>query len=99
MARLRSLLSLAVLLLVFFFFLLLGYENSEPATLGLLNWRTPALPVFYWVVASLAIGGISGFALAGGFGFRRLLQARRMRRELEATQREVRDLRQIAVDD
>lgn len=99
MARLRSLISLAVLLVVFLFFLFLGYENSEPASLGLLNWRTPSLPVFYWVAAGLAVGAVSGFALAGGFGFRRGVQTRRLRQELEATQREVHELRQSAGTD
>ncbi|MEE4299664.1 MAG: LapA family protein [Pseudomonadales bacterium] len=99
MGRVRSLFSLALLIALFLFFLLVGYENSEPATLGLLDWRTPPLPLFYWVVGALALGGVTGFALAGGFGVRRGLEARRMRKELEATQREIRDLRQIALDD
>jgi|AACY02.3.fsa_nt_gi Protein of unknown function (DUF1049). len=99
MSRFRSLLSLALLVVLFLFFLLVGYENSEPATLGLLDWRTPPIPVFYWVVGSLAVGGVTGFALAGGFGVRRGLEARRMRKELEATQREIRDLRQIALEE
>ena len=96
MARLRLLISLVVLFVVFLFFLLLGYENSEPASLGFLNWRTPSFPVFYWVAAGLAVGAVSGFALAGGLVFRRGLQSRRLRQELEATQREVQELRQSA---
>ena len=99
MARLRSLISRAFLLVVFLVFLLLGYENSEPASLGFLNWRTPSFPVFYWVAAGLAVGAVSGFALAGGFGFRRGFQSRRLRQELEATQREVHELRQSAGTD
>ena len=99
MGRFRSLISLSLLVVLFLFFLLVGYENSEPASIGLLDWRTPAIPVFYWVAGSLAIGGVTGFALAGGFGVRRGLEARRMRRELEATQREIRDLRQMALED
>lgn len=99
MARLRLLISLVVLFVVFLFFLLLGYENSEPASLGFLNWRTPSFPVFYWVAAGLAVGAVSGFALAGGLVFRRGLQSRRLRQELEATQREVHELRQSAGTD
>ncbi len=99
MARLRSLVFFAVLILAFAFSLLLGLENSEPATLGLLKWRTPAYPVFYWVAGSLAVGGIAGFALAGGFGFRRMVLVRRLRQELEAAQRAVRDGQQSASKD
>lgn len=99
MGPLRSVLSLTVIAFVVLVAVLVGKDNSDAVSLAFFRWRSPELSLFHWVCLALLIGGVSGFALGSGFGLRRRVQARRMQRDLEASQQEVRDLRQIALEE
>ena len=99
MGTFRSVLSLVALSVVVLAGVLFGNDNSDAVSIGFFRWRSPEISLFYWLVLALLIGAFVGFTLAGGLGLRRRLQARRMRRDLEASRQEVRDLRQIALED
>lgn len=99
MQVLRSLITLVVLLVLLATGLLLGLDNSAPARLAFLKWQSPELPLFLWVCIALLLGVVLGAGLAGLLGLRDRVARARIQRQLDASRREVRDLRQIALDD
>ena len=98
MSALRSLLALALIVLLVLFGMFLGIDNAAAVPLNFFGWRTPPAPIFIWVAGALAMGGVLGFSLAWGLGLRRRVQARRLQRDLDASRKEVKDLRQIVLE-
>mgnify|MGYP005847349753 CR=1 FL=1 len=99
MRALRSLGILLLLICLLLFGLLLGVDNSSPARLAFLEWRSPELPLFLWVCLALIIGILIGAGIAMPGSVRQRIARSRAERQLDASRREARDLRQIALDD
>ena len=86
MRRLKTLLSLfAGICLVAISALLLA-DNATPVSLSLLNYETPAVPVFWWLLAALVVGFAAGAAQCIAGHFRRNAVERKLRRELGRNQ-------------
>jgi uncharacterized integral membrane protein len=62
-------------------------DNSEAVALRLLRWETPAISIYWWLVASLVIGMVFGWLTSLRAKVRLTLQARQLRRELEQSRR------------
>jgi uncharacterized membrane protein YciS (DUF1049 family) len=99
MRALQSLLLLVGVLLLVALGLLLGIDNSEAVRLAFLDWQSPALPLFAWLCLAFGLGLALGVLVAGATGVRHRVARGRMQRALDAREREVRDLRQIALED
>ncbi|HSG90588.1 MAG TPA: LapA family protein [Pseudomonadales bacterium] len=99
MRALRTLVTILALLALLALGLLLGLDNSAPVQLAFMQWRSPEAPLFLWVSLALLIGVLIGAGLTSLFGLRHRFARGRAERRLDATQREVRSLRHIALDD
>lgn len=99
MRALRSLVLLLGVLLLIALGLLLGIDNSDVVGLAFLDWTSPALPLFAWLCLAFACGLAVGVLVAGTSGLRHRVARGRMQKTLDAREREVRDLRQIALED
>ena len=86
MGRLKTLVWLfAGICLVAISALLLA-DNATPVSLKLLNYETPPVPVFWWLLAALVVGFAGGAAQCIGGHFRRNAVERKLRRELGRNQ-------------
>lgn len=65
---------------------LLLADNATPVSLKLLNYETPPVPVFWWLLAALVVGFAGGAAQCIGGHFRRNAVERKLRRELGRNQ-------------
>lgn len=99
MRALRSLGTILLLLCLLALGLLLGIDNSSPVRLSFLDWRSPELPLFLWICLALIAGILIGSGISMLFGVRHRLARSRAERQLDASRREARDMRQIALDD
>lgn len=99
MRALRSLGIIILLLCLLAFGLLLGMDNSSPARLSFLGWHSAELPLFLWVCLALIAGVLIGSGISTLFAVRHRVARSRVERQLDASRREARDLRQIALDD
>ena len=73
--------------------LLAMMDNDARVSLRFLEWRTPELSIFWWLLSALLIGAVLGWAASAGASVRTRLAQRRTRRELVQSQDEVRRLR------
>ena len=86
MRRFKTLIALfAGIFLVAISALLLA-DNATPVSLKLLNYETPALPVFWWLLAALVVGFVGGAAQCIAGHFRHNAVERKLRRELDRNQ-------------
>lgn len=60
MGRFMRVLYLPLLLIVLLLGVLIGLDNSQPVELSLLNWQSPRLPVFIWLLLALVLGVLLG---------------------------------------
>jgi len=81
-AWLKRLLGFATLLLVFCFAALA--VNQETLALRFLDFETPAISVYWWLLLAFAVGLLLGMALTGVAGLRAAAENRRLRRRLDA---------------
>ena len=65
---------------------LLLADNATPVSLRLLNYETPPLPVFWWLLATLILGFAAGAAQCIAGHFRRNAVERKLRTELRRNQ-------------
>ena len=65
---------------------LLLADNATPVSLKLLNYETPPIPVFWWLLAALAVGFAGGAAQCIAGHFRHNAVERKLRRELDRNQ-------------
>ena len=87
MRRLKTLVALfAGICLVAISALLLA-DNATPVSLKLLNYETPPVPVFWWLLAALAVGFAGGAAQCIVGHFRHNAVERKLRRELGRNQK------------
>ncbi len=62
---------------------LLLADNATPVSLKLLNYETPPVPVFWWLLTALVLGFVAGTAQCIVGHFRHNAVERKLRRELE----------------
>ena len=86
MRRLKTLLALVVAICLVGISALLLADNATPVSLRLLNYETPAVPVFWWLLAALIVGFLGGAAQCIGGHFRRNAVERKLRREMGRSQ-------------
>lgn len=94
MATLRWL-ALAILLVVVLVFGMLAV-NQEVVSLRLLDWQTPEISVFFWLLAAFALGlsaGVVGMMLSG---VRHRLECRRLRKQIDGRDKELAALKSVA---
>ncbi len=82
MRRLKTLLWLLVAICLAAISALLLADNATPVSLRLLNYETPPVPVFWWLLATLIFGFAAGTTQCIGGHFRRNAVERKLRREL-----------------
>lgn len=86
MKRLKTLLALIVAICLVGISALLLADNATPVSLRLLNYETPPVPVFWWLLTALIVGFLLGAAQCIGGYFRRNAVERKLRRKLGRNQ-------------
>ncbi len=86
MRRLKTLLWLFAAICLAAISALLLADNATPVSLRLLNYETPPVPVFWWLLATLILGFAVGAAQCIGGHFRRNAVERKLRRGLGRSQ-------------
>ncbi len=82
MKRLKTLLWFFVAICLAAISALLLADNATPVSLRVLNYETPPVPVFWWLLATLILGFAAGAAQCIGGHFRRNAVERKLRRDL-----------------
>ncbi len=70
--------------------------NQESVSLRLLDWQTPKISVFFWLLAAFAIGlsaGVVGMMLSG---VKHRLERRKLNKSVETLRKEVATLKNHA---
>lgn len=70
--------------------------NQESVSLRLLDWQTPEISVFFWLLAAFAIGlsaGVVGMMLSG---VKHRLERRKLNKSVETLRKEVATLKNHA---
>lgn len=88
----------ALIALALFCFALLAVNQSQIA-LRFLNWQTPELSVFWWLLAAFVLGILLASLGCMLVSVRARLRQRQLRKELEAAQRELEKLRNLTLQD
>ena len=88
-----------VLLAIVLFLVGLFAVDQTPVTLAFLAWRSPELSVFWWLLGAFGLGAVVGMVGAGLATVRRSLEHRKLRRELERNNAELRQLRSASLHD
>lgn len=86
MRRLKTLLTLFVAICLVAISALLLADNATPVSLKVLNYETPSVPVFWWLLAALILGFLGGATQCIVGHFRRNAVERKPRRELNRNQ-------------
>ena len=89
MQSLKRLLLVSVLLVVLVFGVLFSFQNTEQVALDLLVIKLPSLPVAFWVLSALAIGGLGGVLISTVTFFRLKSQAALLQRKVDKQQKEL----------
>jgi uncharacterized integral membrane protein len=75
--------------------LLAMMDNDTQVSLRFLDWSTPALSIYWWLLAALLIGASLGWTASAAGSVRTRLAKRQMRRELARSRSEVERLRKV----
>ena len=75
--------ALAVLAALALFVFAVVAVNQEQISLKFLAWQTPALSVFWWLLAALLLGLFVGLTALVGINAKLSMQNRRLRKELQ----------------
>lgn len=73
--------------------------NQDSVSLRLLDWQTPQISVFFWLLAAFALGlsaGIVGMMLSG---VKHRLERRKLNKTLETRNKEIAALKAVAPQD
>ena len=87
-----------VLALAAFFFAALAVNQSQ-VSLRFMVWETPEVSVFWWLLLAFAVGLSIGLLATSLVSMRGRLQRRALSRKLEASEKEVHQLRNISPQD
>ncbi len=94
--------NIVLLLLVIVFIgagVLLRVDNPDPVSVRFLNFESPSIPVFWWLLGSLLAGVGVGFALAFVGFLRGKYTERQLRRELNLNKEELHRIRTLSLHD
>jgi putative membrane protein len=99
MRKLLNLLSGLFLVLVFLAAITFSYYNTTPVAILFGNWQSIPQPVSVWIVGAFVAGGFLGLLLGSRILSMRRDNAstRRLKKELQDAQQEVRKLRAISL--
>lgn len=97
--RLKFLLTALALVGVVLVGVLLNLENDVRASLSVFGWQTPEATVFQWISAALLLGFLAGWGASLVGSLRIRLHRRRVARQLARTEEEVRQLRNLPLQD
>ena len=86
MRPLKTVLAIVLAICLMAISALLLADNATPVSLRLLNYETPPLPVFWWLLTALIVGFAAGTAQCIAGHFRRNAVERKLRRELGQSQ-------------
>jgi uncharacterized integral membrane protein len=76
----------ALFLLVLMLSVFAVIDNAEPVALRLLEWQTPAISIYWWLVTSLIVGLVLGWLTSLRAKLRLRIQTRQLRREIDRLQ-------------
>ena len=82
----------AVLAILVFAFALLAVNQGQIA-LRFLRWETPEVSVFWWLLAAFLLGAVFATIGCSMTAMRLRMRQRLLNRQLDATQRELQNLR------
>lgn len=81
------------------FFLAALAVNQEPVVLHFLNWQTPSLSVFWWLLAAFALGLLLGLFGITVWTTKLSLKNRKLARQLGNAERELHKVRSLTLRD
>lgn len=84
-----------LLLLIAAFTLALLTVNQQQVELVFLNWKTPQLSVFWWLLIAFSSGLTLGLIPAMINSAKHVLQQRRLSKEIKARDKEIEQLRDL----
>lgn len=87
--------ALAILL----FFLAALAVNQEPVVLQFLNWQTPSLSVFWWLLGAFVLGLLTGMLGITVLTTRLSLKNRRLSKQLGNAEQELHKVRNLTLQD
>jgi uncharacterized integral membrane protein len=82
----------AVIAVVLFFFALLAV-NQGPVALRFLDWQTPELSVFWWLLAAFLLGVVIASLACSVTTVRLRMRQRALAKQLDESRRELQKLR------
>jgi len=88
-----------LLLLVAAFALALLTVNQQQVHLQFLDWQTPQLSVFWWLLIAFAVGITLGLLPALINSAKHIMQTRRLNKALKAKDKEIAQLRDLKSDE
>ncbi len=88
----------AALAIVVFFLAVLAV-NQEPVALKFLNWQTPSLSVFWWLLAAFLLGLLLGLLAVAALTARLSLKNRKLARQLAHAEQELHKVRNLTLQD
>jgi uncharacterized membrane protein YciS (DUF1049 family) len=85
------------ILAIFMFLLAALAVNQVPIALQFLNWQTPELSVFWWLLAAFLLGLLLGVFGITVLTMRLSLRNRKLTRQLSGTEQELHKVRKLAI--
>ncbi|MDB6062062.1 MAG: hypothetical protein JWM78_2165 [Verrucomicrobiaceae bacterium] len=97
MRWIRRFLIVLLLLLVLIFGLLFSLQNAQSVPLDLLALQLRERPLAVWLLVAFAVGGIAGMIASSAALLRLQANRYRLRRRLEQCERELAELKGVAI--
>lgn len=71
-------------------------DNADAVSLRFLEWQTPLVSIYWWLLLALTIGFVSGSVVLYAMSVKLRVSERKFRRELVTTQRELQRLKELS---
>ena len=72
--------------------------NQDTVQISFLVWKTPAVPVFWWILAALVVGVLTGYLLSYLSHFNTRRERKRLRRSVDEQASEIQRLKTVSTD-
>ncbi len=79
--------------------LLAMMDNDTQVSLHFLEWKTPELSIYWWLLTAMLINALLGWTASAAASVRTRLAQRQTRRELTQSRDEVKRLRNVSFED